>query len=155
MKARFCSLYPGGLWLLAMGLITATASGCAGKDWASLSAMRSRPAAVLETRTGAAVFYSRSLNGSRTASGGRVDNNKFTAAHHSYPFGTLLRVTRLRTGKSVEVRVTDHLPSTRTNRRLGIVIDLTRAAAADLDMLRDGRTKVKLEVLEWGTKRQR
>jgi rare lipoprotein A len=155
MKARLCSLYPGGLWLLAMGLVTATASGCAGREWASLSAMKSGPPKVLETKTGSAVYYSRSLNGSRTSSGGRVDNSKYTAAHHSYPFGTLLRVTRVRTGKSVEVRVTDHLPSTRTNRRLGIVIDLTRAAASDLDMLRDGRTKVKLEVLEWGTKRQR
>jgi rare lipoprotein A len=110
---------------------------------------------VLETRTGNAVFYSRSLNGSRSADGGRVDNSKLTAAHHTYPFGTIVKVTRLANGKSVQVRITDHLPMTATNRRLGIVIDLTRAAASELDMIKAGRTKVKVEVLSWGSRKQR
>jgi rare lipoprotein A len=84
-----------------------------------------------------------------------VDNSRFTAAHNTYPFGTVLLVTRVRNGKCVEVRVTDHLPATKTNRRLGIIIDLTRAAASKLDMLKDGRVKVKVEVLKWGTRKQR
>jgi rare lipoprotein A len=110
---------------------------------------------ILASRDGYAVFYSRGLNGGRTADGGRLDNSKFTAAHSTYPFGTIVMVTRVRNGKSVEVRVTDHLPSTKTNRKLGIIIDLTRAAASKLDMLKDGRAKVKVEVLKWGTKKQR
>lgn len=111
--------------------------------------------AVLESRSGCAVYYSRSLHGSRTADGGRLDNAKLTAAHTTYPFGTIVRVTREKNGRSVEVRVTDHLPRTKTNRRLGIIIDLTRAAASELDMIKDGRVKVKVEVLHWGTKKQR
>ena len=46
---------------------------------------------VLESRSGCAVYYSRSLHGSRTADGGRVDNAKFTAAHTTYPFGTIVK----------------------------------------------------------------
>jgi rare lipoprotein A len=110
---------------------------------------------VLARADGCAVYYSRSLHGGRTADGGRLDNTKLTAAHRSYPFGTIIRVTRVKNGKSVEVRITDRLPSTRTNNRLGIIIDLTRAAASKLDMLRDGRVKVKVEVLEWGTRKQK
>jgi rare lipoprotein A len=105
---------------------------------------------VLACKDGCATYYSRSLNGGKTADGGRLDNSRLTAAHHSYPFGTVVRVTRVKTGKFVEVRVTDRLPSTRTNNRLGIIIDLTHAAASKLDMIRDGRVKVKVEVLEWG-----
>ncbi len=110
---------------------------------------------VLETKNGMAVFYDRSLNGSKTSDGGRLDNSKMTAAHSTYPFGTLVRVTRVKNAKTVEVRVTDHLPSTKTNRKLGIIIDLTRAAASKLDMIKDGRSKVTVEVLEWGTKKQK
>ena len=110
--------------------------------------------AALETKNGMAVFYDRSLNGTKTSDGGRLDNAKMTAAHSTYPFGTLIRVTRVKNGKSVEVRVTDHLPATKTNRKLGIIIDLTRTAASKLDMINAGRSKVTLEVLEWGTKKQ-
>lgn len=109
---------------------------------------------ALETKSGMAVFYDRNLNGTKTSDGGRLDNTKMTAAHTTYPFGTLIRVTRVKNGKSVEVRVTDHLPASKTNRKLGIIIDLTRAAASKLDMISAGRSKVTLEVLEWGTKKQ-
>jgi rare lipoprotein A len=108
---------------------------------------------VLACKDGCATYYSSGLNGGKTADGGRLNNAKLTAAHRSYPFGTVVRVTRVKTGKFVEVRVTDRLPSTRTNNKLGIIIDLTHAAASKLDMMRDGRVKVKVEVLEWGGKK--
>src|SRR3954447_25218709 len=114
------------------------ASGCAAVKQARASE-ESTPAPengrVLECKEGYAVYYSRSLNGCRTSNGGRLDNSKMTAAHGTYPFGTILRVTRVKRGTCVEVCVTDRLPGTKTNRRLGIIIDVTRAAAAKLDMI--------------------
>ena len=135
---------------VAIGLVL-TISACA--EVKIVTAGEERP--VLESKSGCAVFYSRSLNGGKTADGGRLDNSKFTAAHTTYPFGTVVRVTRVKNGKSVEVRITDHLPATRTNRKYGIIIDLTRAAASRLDMIKDGRAKVKVEVLAWGTRKQK
>lgn len=106
---------------------------------------------VKETQTGLASFYSRSLHGERTASGEKFNNNEMVAAHPTYPFGTIVRVTNLKKGRIVEVRVIDRGP-TKKNRAEGVIIDLSRAAAEKLKMTRDGRTRVKVEVLEWGKK---
>lgn len=142
---------------VCLGAILLLITGCTAGTGHGFPPVLHRPSnepTVLESRSGYAVYYSRSLHGSRTADGGRLDNTKLTAAHTTYPFGTIVRVTREKNGKSVEVRITDHLPGTKTNRRLGIIIDLTRAAASEVDMLKDGRVKVKVEVLKWGTKKQ-
>lgn len=144
------SLHPWCVLLLAAGCLTIAANSEAAEKPESAT---EQP--VLETKSGMAVFYDRSLNGTKTSDGGRLDNSKFTAAHATYPFGTLLRVTRVKNVKTVEVRVTDHLPTTKTNRKLGIIIDFTRAAASKLDMLKDGRAKVTVEVLEWGKQKQK
>jgi rare lipoprotein A len=104
---------------------------------------------VKETQTGLASFYSRSLHGERTASGEKFNNNEMVAAHPTYPFGTIVRVTNLKKGGTIEVRVIDRGP-TKKNRAEGVIIDLSRAAAEKLRMTRDGRTRVKVEVLEWG-----
>ena len=98
-----------------------------------------------------ASFYSRSLHGERTASGEKFDNDEMVAAHPTYPFGTIVRVTNLKKDRTVEVRVIDRGP-TKKNRAEGVIIDLSRAAAEKLKMTRDGRTRVKVEVLEWGKK---
>ncbi|HSP46377.1 MAG TPA: RlpA-like double-psi beta-barrel domain-containing protein, partial [Chthoniobacterales bacterium] len=58
------------------------------------------------------------------------------------PFGTLVRVTDLENGKNVIVRITDRLVSTN-----GSIIDLSREAAAQLDMVREGMVRVRLEIL--------
>src|SRR5262249_47180895 len=104
---------------------------------------------VFATQTGDATFYARSLQGRQTASGLTLDNRKALAAHRSYPFGTVARVTNLRNGKSVTVVVGDRRPYGK-NRREGAIIDLSRSGAEKLDMIRDGQVRVRVEVLKWG-----
>ena len=102
-----------------------------------------------QTQTGLASFYSRKLHGKRTASGDTFSNDELVAAHPRYPFGTKARVTNLENGESVVVRITDRGAS-RANRREGVIIDVSQAAAAELRMKKDGRVRVRVEVLEWG-----
>jgi rare lipoprotein A len=94
-------------------------------------------------QTGMASYYSGRFEGRRTASGAVFRNDALTAAHPTYPFGTLVRVTSSR-GHFVDVRITDRLPSRHA------IIDLTQRAAGQLDMLRAGKTRVTVQVLEWG-----
>lgn len=98
-------------------------------------------------REGLASYYARSLDGKRTASGVLFDNSAFVAAHPTYPFGTLVRVTNLRNRRSVTVLVIDRGP-TRAVQSKGVIIDLSRAAADALGFLKDGRTRVRLEVVD-------
>jgi rare lipoprotein A len=92
--------------------------------------------------TGEASFYARMLEGRPTASGETYRGDRYTAAHRSLPFGTLLRVTNLANGRRVDVRVNDRGPFHRRR-----ILDLSRAAAAELGMLRRGHAKVQVEVL--------
>ena len=78
--------------------------------------------------------------GGRTASGERVSPGALTAAHRSLPFGTMVRVTDSRSGRSVVVRINDRGPFVR-----GRVIDLTPAAARALGF--SGLTNVTLDVV--------
>jgi rare lipoprotein A len=94
-------------------------------------------------QTGMASYYSHRFEGRRTANGETFRNDALTAAHPTYPFGTLVRVTSVR-GHSVDVRITDRLPSRHA------IIDLTQRAAAQLNMLRAGKERVTITVLEWG-----
>ncbi|MDD4921543.1 MAG: septal ring lytic transglycosylase RlpA family protein [Bacteroidales bacterium] len=94
-------------------------------------------------KTGTASFYNKKFNGRKTSSGERVDNDRFTAAHPSIPFGTLVRVTNLANGKSVVVKVND-----RFYPKKGHLIDITYAAAVVIDMVRQGMARVTLEVLD-------
>ena len=98
---------------------------------------------VEEIQTGIASYYARKFEGRRTASGDTFRHDALTAAHPSYPFGTVVRVTTDR-DRSVIVRITDRLPSKQA------IIDLTHKAAAQLDMLSAGKTRVTIQVLEWG-----
>lgn len=101
------------------------------------------------TQTGLASYYGRALDGRKTASGERFDSDEMTAAHPVYPLGSRVRVTNLKNQRSVVVRITDRGPTT-PNRREGVIIDLSRAAATRLDMREDGRARVRVQVLEWG-----
>ena len=71
------------------------------------------------------------------------------AAHPSYPFGTLVRVTNLSNDREVEVRILDRGP-TRAQRKKGVIIDLSRAAAEKIGMIRRGKIRVRVEVMKWG-----
>ena len=71
------------------------------------------------------------------------------AAHPSYPLGTVARVTNLKNNKSIEVRIIDRGP-TRVNHSKGIIIDLSKSAAQELGFIREGRARVRVDVIEWG-----
>ena len=101
------------------------------------------------TRTGFASYYGKGLHGKKTATGERFDKNEISAAHPTYPLGTQLRVTNLRNGRSVNVRVNDRGPA-RQHRAQGVIIDLSERAATELGFRGQGKTRVKTEVLEWG-----
>ena len=88
---------------------------------------------------GVASYYSDALEGSKTASGERYRRDLFTAAHRTLPFGTCLVVTRVANGRSVKVRVNDRGPYAP-----GRILDLSRAAAESLGLLREGVGRVRL-----------
>ncbi|HEX6277563.1 MAG TPA: septal ring lytic transglycosylase RlpA family protein [Polyangiaceae bacterium] len=102
---------------------------------------------ALSTLRGEASYYGKAFAGRKTASGETFEPARYTAAHRSLPFGTVLRVTRLQKKQSVVyVRVNDRGPFGKKRR----IIDLSEAAAGELDMLRDGVCEVRVEVLERG-----
>lgn len=100
-------------------------------------------------QVGLATFYGRDFHGEETASGTTFDQNALTAAHRTWPFGTVARVTELETGRSVVVTITDRGPYGK-NRRKGAIIDLSRAAARKLRMVDDGVMRVRVDVVRWG-----
>ncbi|MEO1624630.1 MAG: septal ring lytic transglycosylase RlpA family protein [Bacteroidota bacterium] len=95
------------------------------------------------TEYGLASYYGDYLHGRPTASGEKYDFKKFTCAHRSLDFGTMLKVTRTDNNKYVVVRVNDRGPFVK-----GRIVDLSRAAANHIGLDVDGITKVKLEILD-------
>jgi rare lipoprotein A len=89
--------------------------------------------------SGMASFY----GGGRTASGEVTGPTGLTAAHRTLPFGTNVLVTNFRNGKTVIVRITDRGPYGRRR-----IIDVSRAAARELDMIGNGTTLVSVVLLE-------
>lgn len=95
-----------------------------------------------QVERGFAVWYGR---GKMTASGERFDKRAMAAAHRTLPFGTRVRVTHARTGKSVVVRINDRGPYGKKRER---IIDLTEAAAAVIGIIEAGVAPVTVEILE-------
>ena len=91
---------------------------------------------------GMATFYGPEQQGGPTASGERFDRHQLTAAHRSLPFGTWVRVTNTRNGRSVNVRINDRGPYGK-----GRIIDVSEEAARRLGMLDAGVVPVTVEVL--------
>lgn len=104
---------------------------------------------VLQAATGGATYYADKFEGRRTASGIPFRQNQMVAAHRSFPFGTLLRVTNLGNDRSVNVRVVDRGPFGGSSAGAPM-IDLSRRAATELGYISAGRAEVRIEVLEWG-----
>ncbi len=102
---------------------------------------------ILETETGTASYYADEFNGRKTAYGEIYDMNDLTAAHPSYPFNTMVKVTNLKNGKTVEVRINDRMPQFKNR-----IIDLSLAAAKKIEMINAGIQEVKIEVINWGKK---
>ncbi len=106
---------------------------------------------TLRTQQGLASFYGREFHGRRTASGQRFDMRAAVAAHPRYPFGTRVRVTNLTNQRNAVVTIVDRGP-TRPNRADGVIIDLSQGVAERLAFIRQGRTRVRVDVLEWGSR---
>jgi len=104
---------------------------------------------ILEVREGLASFYAQAFQGRTTASGATFDNRELVAAHPSYPFGSLVRVTNLTNLRSVLVVIVDRGPAPAVAAG-GVIIDVSRAAAERLDFIQAGRTRVRVEVLRRG-----
>lgn len=102
-----------------------------------------RVAKNAKVEIGYASYYAKCFQGQRTASGETCDLGKYTAAHRSLPFGTMVRVTMPQNGKCVIVKVNDRGPHVR-----GRVIDLSYVAAKKLGLISTGIAKVKIEKLE-------
>ncbi len=92
------------------------------------------------TQVGKASWYGPRFHGKKTASGKRFNQHALTAAHRRLPLGTRVKVTNLKNGKTVQVKINDRGPY-----HGGRIIDLSRAAAERLSM--GGVARVRVEVL--------
>jgi rare lipoprotein A len=139
--------------LIAVSLATALACPALHAGEAAVADMTVSPsgAAILASRllravgdvqTGLASFYHDSLHGLMTASGEPYDQRAMTAAHPTLPIGTAVKVTNRNNQRSVIVRINDRGPNIGTR-----ILDLSRAAASELGMIRRGVAPIKLEVL--------
>lgn len=99
-------------------------------------------AAQARVQEGVVSWYGGQFHGRPTASGEPFDASAMTMAHPTLPFGTKVRVTNLRNGRSVEVRVNDRGPFVGSR-----IADLSHAAAVTLGMMRRGLARVRIEIL--------
>jgi rare lipoprotein A len=97
---------------------------------------------VVDTAVGHASFYSDKFIGKKTASGEIFSQDKLTCAHNTYPLGSKVRVTNLKNGKTIVLKVNDRL-----HHRNPRLVDLTRAGATKLGFHKSGIVKVKVELI--------
>lgn len=93
-------------------------------------------------QTGTASYYANKFHGRKTASGERFHKDSLTAAHKTLAFGTIIKVTNLNTGDTIYARVNDRIP------HRGRILDLSAAGARKLNYLKQGTTKVRVEVVK-------
>lgn len=103
-----------------------------------------------ETEKGQASWYGPDFQGKPTADGETFDKNQFTAAHRHLPFNSIVKVTNLSNGLSVTVRINDRGPY-----ESGRIIDVSEAAANQLQMKKAGLVPVEIEVIELGSPSRR
>jgi rare lipoprotein A len=122
-------------------LLVCALAGCARRK-----AKIARPApAGRYSETGLASWYGVPYHGRAAANGEIYDMEKMTAAHRTLPFDTVVRVTNLSNTRTVEVRITDRGPFID-----GRIIDLSRAAAREIDMLGPGVVNVRVDAVRMG-----
>jgi len=93
---------------------------------------------------GIASWYGPGFDGNLTANGEIYDMNAVSAAHKTLPFGTIVRVVELDTGRSIVVRINDRGPFVD-----GRIIDLSKGAARELGIVDKGITDVGLRIVRW------
>ena len=140
MKKLFCSTFTKSVLVVLILTLIATGSSRAGNAEIR-SPVTKLKAATPET--GIASYYGVPYHGRQTASGEIFDMNELTAAHPKLKFGTRVKVTHLANNRSVTVRINDRGPFVK-----GRVIDLSRAAAGELQMIPSGLAEVKIEIVE-------
>ena len=142
-------IHAGAALIVALLSIAMLGSeGCARKSRARVASpprTATTPPSPGATETGIASWYGEPYNGRRAANGEIYDMEQLTAAHRTLPFDTWVEVNNLDNGKQVSVRITDRGPFVE-----GRIIDLSRAAAREIDMLGAGIARVRLRVIEAG-----
>jgi rare lipoprotein A len=128
---------------LHMATITAFVFALFSADWLVASQRKSGGRTAPLIQTGLASWYGKDFKGGKTASGERYDPEQMTAAHRTLPFGTIVRVINLRNSKNVTVRITNRGPVVRDR-----IVDVSRAAARKLDMMKSGVSRVRIEVVQ-------
>ena len=118
-------------------LVALGTSSCGRKKYRT-----AKPPRVGSTETGVASWYGHPYHGRQAANGEIYDMEKLTAAHRTLPFETWVRVHNLTNDKTIDVRIQDRGPFV-DNR----IIDLSRAAAREIDLIGPGTAKVKLTVI--------
>jgi len=131
------------LLILCCLVVLATASACAHRREAPVTAAEVGAARPGTVERGDASWYGHPYHGRRTASGEVYDMHRLTAAHRTLPFGTMVRVTRRDDHRWVEVRINDRGPFVR-----GRIIDLSYEAARRIGLDLDGVAPVRVEVLD-------
>ena len=136
------------LLVVVLGVLLAC-SGCAGSTHrkgytrVTKSSRVQKKAEIGYTFSGDASYYGKGFDGKKTASGEIFDRNAMTCAHRSLPFGTKLKVVRVKTGASVVVRVNDRGPYAKRR-----VLDLSEAAGKVLGLDKAGHAQVTATVIE-------
>lgn len=129
--------------LVIVALTTSCAHNRKAKPVASAPIPVARPVNIGDSERGIASWYGHPYHGKPAANGEVFDMNQMTAAHRTMPFGTWVKVDNETNGKSVKVRITDRGPFV-ANR----VIDLSKKAAEEIEMIGAGTAPVKLTVIE-------
>ncbi|HSC55214.1 MAG TPA: septal ring lytic transglycosylase RlpA family protein [Phnomibacter sp.] len=126
-----------------MVLVAVAIMACTNMAWASKNEKKDASAEKTSTtKMGTASWYGPGFHGKKTSSGDKFDMNGLTCASNHYKLGTWLKVTNMRTGKSVIVRVND-----RMHPRMKRIVDLSKGAAREIGMVSKGVSKVKVEDL--------
>jgi rare lipoprotein A (peptidoglycan hydrolase) len=141
-SALMCGCSPAPIYLSTPG----QPSGRPAKDAVGGAAPAAEPGAespsgdwALLASQGVASYYGKEFHGRKTANGERFDMNAMTAAHRTLPFGSVVRVTNPKNGRSVKVRINDRGPFV-----AGRDIDLSYGAAKAIDMLSVGPVKIEI-----------
>jgi rare lipoprotein A len=129
------------IFAFTLAVSLALSIGCARKTSAHVPPSV-KPARIGETQTGIASWYGVPYDGRRSANGEIYDMEKLTAAHRTLPFDTWVEVTNLTNNKRVDVRITDRGPFVN-----GRIIDLSLAAAREIDLVTAGIVRVRIKVI--------
>jgi rare lipoprotein A len=125
--------------ILMVGPVLQPAAAFGGDPVAFASAIER---GIVTVQVGVISWYGAAFHDKQTASGERFNSDAYTMAHPTLPFGTEVRVTNLRNGRSIVVRVNDRGPHVGSR-----IADLSRAAAAQLGMIQRGVIRARIEVL--------